>query len=60
MSKRSVRSKTSSQLTSTPSIRNIIDRIKGSLVNKGTMRFLLFEKALRGVDFDQDSYINLP
>lgn len=23
------------------------------------MRFFLFEKALRGVDFDQDSYINL-
>lgn len=23
------------------------------------MRFFLLEKALRGVDFDQDSYINL-
>lgn len=36
-----------------------MERIKGSLSNKGTMRFFLLEKALRGVDFDQDSYINL-
>jgi hypothetical protein len=55
-----MRSKASSQLSVATTMKNVIERIRGSLVNKGTMRFLLFEKALRGVDFDQDSFINLP